>query len=144
MNLHEYNLKPDERAFDWVKARYDCCTAVLFSDLVRTVRQATENRNGLNSQDGSVTKFEFSEEGNGGNTYAEVLRKNDGRKVEFRLDGRYIRINGYGAESITLRAGISLDGTCILLNGNTAFPYWFIVSQALDSLFFDEHTDCPR
>ena len=25
-----------------------------------------------------------------------------------------------------------------------AMPYWFVVSQALDTLFFDDDTDCPR
>ena len=127
-----------------MKARYECCTAVEFEHLGRSVRQATENRNNLDSQATSKTEFDLVENGNGDNTHATVLRRNDNKKVEFKLDGRYIRIDGYGVKSMTLRAGISLDHKCVLFSGDAALPYWFIVSQALDSLFFDEYTNCPR
>ena len=47
---------------------------------------------------GSLSGFEFKKEPNGKNSYAVVLRKKDGAQVEFRRDGRYIRIEGAKSE----------------------------------------------
>ena len=88
--------------------------------------------------------FEFIADQNGENTYAAVLRKSDGVKVEFRRKGRYAYIEGYGIEKMRLRAGISPNKECVPIVESVPLPYWYIASQVLDVLFFDDESNRPR
>ena len=134
------HLKADDRPFNWVRARDQCSIAVVFELLTRTVRQATEDRNSLDQAAG----FEFITDQNGGNSYAVVLRKSDGVKVEFRREGRYAHIEGHGTDKMRLRAGISPSKECVAIVDGVPLTYWYIASQALDAIFFDGGSGRPR
>ena len=142
MDLRQVRLKPEDRTFNWVKARDRCSIALVFGLLTKAVRQATEDRNSLSEE--PAAGFEFIADQNGENTYAVVLRKSDGVKVEFRREGRYTHIEGYGIEEMRLRAGISQSMDCVPIVDSTPLPYWYIASQVLDALFFDDGSDRPR
>ena len=131
---------PDQ--FEWVSAKAECTTALMFERLRVGVKQDVERRNALvGLEDGS--RFDFSEDGEA----FDVARLEGSRftdpkiaaLVRFERAGRRINVRGEDVD-VDFTAILTLDpaGHCRFVVGEALYAEWEVRRMALELLFFDE------
>jgi hypothetical protein len=124
------------RDFDWVKARANCSSAQVFTELRLGVEDDILEINKIRGSS-SDTVAHLAQNGNG-NTFKVWRGESPEPSIKFRMvSGRIEVLDGNGTITASYEVSFSEEGRCVLVASDGQKEQWQVRRAALEGLFFN-------